>query len=77
MLVVQHRQNLSLSSVVRMMISISFRTLANMQLEDDQVFASDIIEVGLQFHQPDAANIPVTFSPVVLQKFSIIESRAE
>ena len=77
MLVDQHRQNSSLSSAVRMVILIYFRTLASLPLEDDEVFASDITDIGLQFHEPDAAPIPVTFLPVVLQKFAIIESRAE
>ena len=76
-LVIQHRQNSSLSSAVRMVILIYFRTLASVPLEDDEVFASDITDIGLQFHEPDAAPITVTFLPVVLQKFAIIESRAE
>ena len=77
MLVIQHRQNSSLSSAVRMVILSYFRTLASAPLKDDEVFASDITDIGLQFHEPDAAPIPVTFLPVVLQKFAIIESRAE
>ena len=60
-----------------MMILIYFRTLASVPLEDDKVFASNITDIGLQFHESDAAPIPVTFLPVVLQKFAIIESRAE
>lgn len=55
MLVVQHRQNSSLSSAVRLVIVIYFRTLANVRLEDDEVFASDMTDIGLQFHEPDAA----------------------
>ena len=77
MLVVQHRQNSSLSSAVRLVIVIYFRTLANVRLEDDEVYASDMTDIGLQFHKPDAAPAPVTILPVVLQKFGIIESRAE
>ena len=77
MLVIQHRQNSSLSSAVRMVILIYFRTLASVPLEDDEVFASDMTDIGLQFHEPDVVPIPVTFLPVVLQKFAIIESRAE
>ena len=59
-LVVQHRQNSSLSSAVRLVIVIYFRTLANVRLEDDEVFASDMTNIGLQFHKPDAAPAPVT-----------------
>ena len=77
MLVIQHRQNSTLSSAVRMVILIYFRTLASLPLEDDEVFASDMIDIGLQFHEPDAAPAPVTILPLVLQKFGIIESRAE
>ena len=62
---------------VRLVIVIYFRTSANVRLEDDEVFASDITVIGLQFHEPDAAPAPVTILPVVLQKFGIIESRAE
>ena len=65
MLVVQHRQNSSLSSAVRLVIVIYFRTLANVRLEDDEVFASDMSDIGLQFHKPDAAPAPVTILPLV------------
>jgi hypothetical protein len=77
MLVVQHRQNSSLSSAVRPVMVIYFFTLANVRLEDDEVFASDMTDIGLQFHEPDVARAPVTILSVVLQKFGIIESRAE
>ena len=76
MLAVQHRQNSSLSSAVRLVIVIYFRTLANVRLEDNEVFASDMTDIGLQFHKPYAALAPVTILPVVLQKFGIIDSRA-
>ena len=56
---------------------IYFRTFANVRLEDNEVFASDMTDIGLQFHEPDASPAPVTILPVVLQKFGIIESRAE
>ena len=59
------------------MIVINFRTLANVRLEDNEVFASDMTDIGLQFHEPDVARAPVTILSVVLQKFGIIESRAE
>ena len=77
MLVDQHRQNSSSSSAVKLVIVIYFRTLANMRLEDNEVFASDITDIRLQFHEPDAAPAPVTILSVVLQNFGIIESRAE
>ena len=47
MLVIQHRQNSSLSSAVRLVIVIYFRTFANVRLEDDEVFASDMTDIGL------------------------------
>ena len=59
------------------MILIYFCALTSVRVEDDGVFASDITDIGLQFHEPDAVPIPVTFLPVVLQKFATIESRAE
>ena len=77
MLVVQQRQNSSLSSAVRLVIVIYFRTLVNVRLEDNEVFASDMTDIGLHFHELDAAPAPVTILPVVLQNFGIIESRAE
>ena len=77
MLAVQQRQNSSLSSAVRMVILIYFRILASTRLADDEVFASYMTDIGLQFHEPNATPIPVTFFPVVLQKFAIIESHAE
>ena len=64
MLVVQHRQNSSLSSAVRLVIVIYFRTLANVRLKDDEVFASDMTDIGLQFNKPDAAPAPVTILPL-------------
>ena len=77
MLVVQHRQNSSLPSAVRLVIVIYFRTLANVRLDDNEVFVSDMADIGLLFHEPDAVPAPVTILPLVLQKFGIIESRAE
>ena len=77
MLFVQHRQNSSLSSAVRLVTVIYFRTLANSRLENNEAFASDMADIGLQFHEPDATPALVTILPVVLQKFGIIESRAE
>ena len=77
MLVVQHRQNSSLSSAVRLVIVLYFRTLANVRPGDNAVLASDVTDIRLQFHEPDAAPAPVTILLVVLQKFGIIESRAE
>ena len=77
MLVFQHHQNSSLSSSVRMVILIYFRTLASAQLEDVEIFASDMTDIGLKLHEPDAAPMPVTFLQFVLEKFAIIESRAE
>ena len=62
---------------VRLVIVIYFRTFANVRLEDNEVSASDMTDVGLQFHEPDASPAPATILPVVLQKFGIIESRAE
>ena len=77
MLVVQHRQNSNLSSAVRLVIVIYFRTLANVRLEDDEVFASDLTDIGLQLHEPDATPASVKILPVSSQRFGIIESRAE
>ena len=77
MLVFQHRQNSSLSSAVKLVIVIYFRTFANVRLEDNEVSASDMTDIGLQFHEPDAAPASVKILPVSLQRFGIIESRAE
>ena len=66
MLVVQHRQNSNLSSAIRLVIETYFRTLANVRLEDDEVFASDLTDIALQFHEPDAAPASVKILPVSL-----------
>ena len=76
-LVAQHRQIPSVSSAARMVLLIHVRTLASVELKDDEVFTSDMTDIGLQFHEPDATPIPVTFLPFVLQKFATIEPRAE
>ena len=46
-LVVQRRQNSTLLSAVRMVISICFRTLASARIEDDEVFASNMTDIRL------------------------------
>ena len=74
---IQHRQKFKLVICGQNGDFDLFSYLANVRLEDNEVFASDMTDIGLQFHEPDAAPIPVTFLPVVLQKFAIIESRAE
>ena len=76
-LVVQHNQNLSLLSSVKLMIFSYFCTSASVRPTDIGVFAIDMADIGLQFHKPDPYPILVMFLPVVLKKFAIIESRAE
>ena len=48
------------------MILIYFDAFASIRLEDDEVFASDIADIGLQLDEPDAAPMLVTFLPAVL-----------
>ena len=60
-----------------MVILTYFRTLASVRLKDDEASGSNMTDIGLQFHEPDVAPTPITFLPVVLQKFAIIESHAE
>ena len=67
--------NSSLLSAVRLVILIYFHTLVSLRFEDDVVLTSDMTDIRLQFHDPDAAPIPVMLLPVVLQKFAIIDSR--
>ena len=59
------------------LILIYFRTLPRLNLKHDGVLANDMTDIGLQFHQPNATKKPITFFADVLQKFAIIESRAE
>ena len=66
MLVVKHSQNSSLSSTVRLVIVFYFCTLATVRLEDNEVFASDMTDIGLLFHKPDAAPAPIKILLVVL-----------
>ena len=77
MLVAQHRLNSNLLSAVRPVILIYFLNMASARPEDDEVFSSDMIVIGLQFREPNVVPMPVTFLQAVLLKFAIIESRAE
>ena len=76
-LVAQKRLKSNLSSAVRTVILIYFHALTSLRFEDGEVFSSDIKDIGLQFRQPNITPLPVTFLQAVLQKFAIIESRAE
>ena len=77
MLVVWHLQNSSLLSAVRPAILVFFLNSTSVRLEDDEVFSSDMQDTRLQLHEPNVVPIPVKFLQAVLQKFAIIESRAE
>ena len=77
MLVVNRRQNSSLLSKVTVLILIYFHTLPRLNLKDDGVLASNMTDIGLQFHQPITPTKPITLFADVLQKFPIVERRAE
>ena len=51
---------------------LCFRPLASVTLEDDEIFASNMKYVGLQFHEPKATPKPVKSLLVMLQKYATI-----
>ena len=67
----------TVSSAIRLLVLIYIRTLESAHLEEDDVFDSNMKDTELQFQEPDATLIPVTFLLIVSQKIEIIESRAE
>ena len=77
------RRHSSLTSAMRLVILIYYRSLASFTAGADGIFATDITDITditdmtQQLHAPDAAPAPVRLLPLVLQKFAIIEAHAE
>ena len=77
------RRHSSLTSAMKLVILIYYRSLANFTVGADGIFATDlrditdITDMTQQLHAPDAAPAPVRPLPLVLQKFAIIEAHAE
>ena len=74
------RRHSSLTSAMRLVILIYYRSLASFTAGADGIFATDmrdITDMTQQLHAPDAAPAPVRLLPLVLQKFAIIEAHAE
>ena len=77
------RRHSSLTSAMKLVVLIYYRSLASFTIGADGIFATDIIdirdmtEMTQQLHAPDAAPAPVRLLPLVLQKFAIIEAHAE
>lgn len=71
------RRHSSLTSAMKLVILIYYRSLASFTVGADGIFATDITDITQQFHAPDAAPAPVRLLPLVLQKFAIIEAHAE
>ena len=77
------RRHSSLTSAMKLVILIYYRSLASFTVGADGIFATDlrditdIIGMTQQLHAPDAAPAPVRLLPLVLQKFAIIEAHAE
>jgi hypothetical protein len=72
------RRHSSLTSAMKLVILIYYRSLASFTVGADGIFATDITDITdmtQQPHAPDAA--PVRLLPLVLQKFAIIEAHAE
>ena len=77
------RRHSSLTSAMKLVILIYYRSLASFTVGADDIFATDLRDItditGMtqQLHAPDAAPAPVRLLPLVLQKFAIIEAHAE
>ena len=77
------RRHSSLTSAMKLVILIYYRSLASFTVGADGIFATDLRDItditGMtqQLHAPDAAPAPVRLLPLVLQKFAIIEAHAE
>ena len=77
------RRHSSLTSAMKLVILIYYRSLASFTVGADGIFATDITDITditdmtQQLHAPDAAPAPVRLLPLVLQKFAIIEAHAE
>lgn len=77
------RRHSSLTSAMKLVILIYYRSLASFTVGADGIFATDITDIAdmtdmtQQLHAPDAAPAPVRLLPLVLQKFAIIEAHAE
>ncbi len=77
------RRHSSLTSAMKLVILIYYRSLASFTVDTDGIFATDmtyitdITAMTQQLHAPDAAPAPVRLLPLVLQKFAIIEAHAE
>lgn len=71
------RRHSSLTSAMKLVILIYYRSLASFTVGADSIFATDITDMMQQLRAPDAAPAPVKLLPLVLQKFAIIEAHAE
>ena len=71
------RRHSSLTSAMKLVILIYYRSLASFTIGANGIFASDITDITHQLHAPDAAPAPVRLLPMVSQKFAIIETHAE
>ena len=71
------RRHSGLTSAMKLVILIYYRSLASFTVGADGIFATDITDMTQQLHAPDAAPAPVRLLPLVLQKFAIIEAHAE
>ena len=69
------RRHSSLTSAMKLVILIYYRSLASFTVGADGIFANDITDMTQQLNAPDTA--PVRLLPLVLQKFAIIEAHAE
>ena len=77
------RRHSSLTSTMKLVTLIYYRSLTSFTVGADGIFANDITDITdmtdmtQQLHAPDAAPAPVRLLPLVLHKFAIIEAHAE
>ena len=71
------RRYLSLTSAIKLVVLIYYRSLASFIAGGDGIFATDMTAMTQHLHAPDAAPAPVRLLPLVSQKFAIIDAHAE
>ena len=71
------RRHSSLTSAMKLVILIYYRSLASFTVGADGIFATDITDMTQQLNAPDTAPAPVRLLPLVLKKFAINEAHAE
>lgn len=66
-----------LTSAVKLVVLIYYRSMVNFAADGDGIFGIEMTAMTQPLHAPDAAPSPVRLLPLVLQRFAIIDAHAE